>query len=151
MFSPSVVRAALQARLCANARHLIHPNYRIPLPVSCSSTETEEPQSELPASDDCVQLIPAIVADRAPLALVQHFDATASQVIQVCQPQCGARLGITCAQSFIGMCIFLFSTATDLLYFIPSPSPSVPPLPFQRCILVANNSKRIKNCRNNYN
>jgi hypothetical protein len=80
---PCAARAALQTRLSASARHIVHPNHPNPLPEASALAKREEVSSKLPAGDSCIRLVPAVVADRAPLALVQHFDATTSCAVLV--------------------------------------------------------------------
>ena len=120
---PSAARTALQARFRAGARHIVHPNHADPLPVGRRPARRDELPSELPARDGTIRVAPVVVAYRAPLALVQHFNAAASGAVLVREAQRGARLAITCVQRFINWCNL--QVLFRALILIP-PDPSLP-------------------------
>jgi hypothetical protein len=93
--SPSGARTALKARLRAGALHIVHPNHAVPFPISCHHAGRDKPSTELPARDGTIRVAPGVVANGSPLALVQHFDATASGAVLVREAQSGARFNRT--------------------------------------------------------
>ena len=96
--SPSDMRAAFQARFCANACHIVHPNDPDPLPKGCTAAWRGKSESQLSASYGSIRCIPAVVTHSTPHAIVQHFNTATSGAILVRKANIRARPD--CCQTF---------------------------------------------------